>query len=179
MCWTGPTPAALVAASLVFGGGGRAAAAPGPVYGEFTLDGSSGGFSGTMTLARGFPAATFASNSIAPAVAPSGAAAFLRAGTPFAAQYGASQGHGYLNLRPAANNAGAPSTTTYDFSSPTPASGWGFVLGDIDAASVAVSGTGPGFEPVAVADLGFAGTFNYCSASPGASRRSRCSRRRR
>ena len=178
MCWTGPTPAALVAASLVFGGG-RAAAAPGPVYGEFTLDGSSGGFSGTMTLARGFPAATFASNSIAPAVAPSGATAFLRAGTPFAAQYGASQGHGYLNLRPAANNAGAPSTTTYDFSSPTPASGCGFVLGDIDAASVAVSGTGPGFEPVAVADLGFAGTFNYCSASLAASRRSRCSRHRR
>lgn len=47
-------------------------------------------------------------------------------------------------MRPAADNANSPSTTTYTFATPTPAGGWGFVLGDVDADQVLVQATGPG-----------------------------------
>ena len=90
--------------------------------------------------------------------------------TPFGQVYGSSQNKGYLNLRPAADNAASPSITTYTFASPTPAAGWGFVLGDVDADQVLVRATGPGGAAVAVGDLGFQGVFNYCdvpSPRPG------------
>jgi len=151
----------LVASTLLVAAA-PAAAAPGPVHGAFTLAGTGGQYTGTMTMPAAFPAATFTSNSRADAGIPSGASAFLTAATPFGQVYGSSRNKGYLNQRPAADNASSPSTTTYTFAYPTPAAGWGFVLSDIDAAQVQVQATGPGGLPVAVADLGFAGVFNFC-----------------
>ncbi len=92
-----------------------AAAAPGPVYGRFTdLAGTSGAYRGTMTLAPGFPAATFTSTSRSGGVGPqSGTTAWLPAGSPPGVVYGSSQNQAYLNLRPAADSAASPSVTTY------------------------------------------------------------------
>ena len=78
------------------------------------------------------------------------------------AEYGSSAGRPYLNLRPAVAGGATPSVTTYSFERPTPATGWTFVLGDVDADQVRVSATGADGQPVAASALGFRGTFNYC-----------------
>ncbi|RIQ37354.1 hypothetical protein DY240_00765 [Jiangella rhizosphaerae] len=135
-------------------------------YGEITLSGGGGAYSGTVTLAPGFPATTFTSDSRASATVPSGASNWLSAATPWGEVFGSSQGRPYLNLRPAADAAGSPSTTTYVFDTPTPAGGWGFALGDIDSDIAVVTATDADGAPVSGADLGFEGAFNYCDASP-------------
>ena len=123
-----------------------------------------------MTLAPGFPVATFTSTSRSGGVGvQSGVSTWIPASTPPGAVYGSSQGQSYLNLRPAADNATSPSVTTYTFATPTPATGWGFVLGDIDADAVQVTATAPDGSAVPVTGLGFAGVFNYCDASPKSS----------
>ncbi|HEY5114953.1 MAG TPA: hypothetical protein VIJ00_05475, partial [Nakamurella sp.] len=48
----------LVGSTLVLSAA-PAAAAPGPVYGAFTLAGTGGQYTGTMTMPAAFPAATF------------------------------------------------------------------------------------------------------------------------
>ena len=132
---------------------GSAAAAPGPVYGVFDLAG------GTMELAPGFPVATVVTNSSGPSV-PSGASAYLNVNTPVGAVYGSSVNQGYLNLRAATGSS--LSTTTYTFAAGTPAGGWSFVLGDVDADTVTITATSPEGAAVAIADLGYEGVFNYC-----------------
>jgi LPXTG-motif cell wall-anchored protein len=159
--------AALAVASFVVAGAPTPASAQSvPTYATWTLAGSSGAFAGTMTLPAGFPAATFTSNSLAPANVPSGATNWIPASTPLGAVYGSSQGESYVNLRPVANNPTSPSTTTYTFASPTPPGAWAFALGDIDADQVEVLATDAAGNPVPVAGLGFQGVFNYCDASP-------------
>lgn len=93
----------------------------------------------------------------------SGASAWLAQGTAVGAKYGTSQGQPYLNLRPKADNATSPSTTTYSFNAPTPTSGWTFVLGDIDADAVRIQAVGANGQLLQAADLGFRGGFNYCA----------------
>ncbi|WP_156042619.1 hypothetical protein [Rhodococcus sp. UNC363MFTsu5.1] len=148
----------IAAADTVDGGGGG--------WGPLTVGGATQAFTGTMTLGGGFPAATFASDSRAPVQIPSGAGTYLNANTPVGAKYGSSQGKGYINLHPKADNATSPSTTTYTFDSATPTAGWTFVLGDIDADSVVVSATDATGAAVPAAGLGFKGAFNYCGGSP-------------
>ncbi|WP_415839297.1 MSCRAMM family protein, partial [Nocardioides zeicaulis] len=111
----------------------------------------------------GFPAATVASDSRAPASIPSGTAAVLGPGTPPGQKYGTSAGSPYLLLRPRADVAAAPSTTTYAFDHPTPDTGWAFVLGDVDADSVRVRATDEQGAAVPVSEVAswFAGAFNY------------------
>lgn len=92
----------------------------------------------------------------------SGASTWLAASTPVGAKYGSSQGKPYLNLRPRADNATSPSTTTYNFRNPTPTSGWTFVLGDIDADKVQIRALGPDGVPLTAAQLGYRSSFNYC-----------------
>jgi len=92
----------------------------------------------------------------------SGASTWLAAATPVGAKYGSSQGKPYLNLRPRADNATSPSTTTYTFRTPTPTSGWTFVLGDIDADKVQIRAVGPDGVPLTTAQLGYRSSFNYC-----------------
>ncbi|WP_431278730.1 MSCRAMM family protein [Leifsonia poae] len=93
----------------------------------------------------------------------SGTSVWLPQGSPVGAKYGSSINQPYLNLRPKADNASSPSTTTYSFNSPTPPSGWTFVLGDIDSDRVQVQATGPDGVPLTAAQLGFRGGFNYCA----------------
>jgi hypothetical protein len=92
----------------------------------------------------------------------SGASTWLATSTPVGAKYGSSQGKPYLNLRPRADNATSPSTTTYTFRTPTPTSGWTFVLGDIDADKVQIRAIGPDGVPLTAAQLGYRSSFNYC-----------------
>ncbi|MFJ2551834.1 collagen binding domain-containing protein [Microbacterium sp. NPDC087591] len=102
----------------------------------------------------------------------SGASVWLSQGTPVGAKYGSSINQPYLNLRPKADNATSPSTTTYSFDAPTPASGWAFVLGDIDADAVRISAVGTDGQALTAAQLGFRGGFNYCA--PGVAGKPSC-----
>lgn len=138
-----------------------------------TFAGSSGSYQGTMTLA-GQPAltATLTSDSLGGATLVSGATTWLPASTDVGAKYGSSRDQQYLNLRPKANNASSPSTTTYSFATPTPPSGWTFVLGDIDADQVKVTALGPDGVALTADELGFNGGFNYCA--PGLAGKPSC-----
>lgn len=115
----------------------------------------------------GFPAATVTSDSRAPASIPSGSAAVLGPATPPGQKYGTSAGSPYLLLRPRADVATAPSTTTYAFDHPTPDTGWAFVLGDVDADSVRVRATDEDGAAVPVSEVAtwFAGSFNYAGGT--------------
>ena len=122
------------------------------------------GGSGTMSTPEPtFPTATFTTNATNPTT-PTGASTWLNANTPIGAIYGSSQNQRYLSLNTAAGQT--PSTTTLTFSSATPASGWSFALGDIDADSMTITGTTTGGVPLTAAQLGFQSTFNFCGSSP-------------
>ncbi|MEN5074691.1 carboxypeptidase regulatory-like domain-containing protein [Isoptericola cucumis] len=164
------TPSALAAASLVAlaavvvpATSGSAATTAGWA-GWDDLSGSAGDWSTTMQLpAGGFPAATMSSDSRGGSVGViSGASTWLADSTPPGAVYGSSRDQPYVNLRPQADRAATPSTTTYTFERPTPAGGWAFVLGDIDADSAVVSALGQDGQPLTAAELGWQGGFNYC-----------------
>lgn len=158
---------ATIAAPVALGSAAPGIAqATGGGYAGWTLAGSSGAYTGSVTLPAPFPVASFTSDSRAPAEVQSGLSNWIPAATPFGEAFGSSQDQPYLHLRPAADTPDTPSTTTYRFDSPTPTAGWGFLLGEIDADRVAVSATGPDGNPVPASGLGFEGAFNYCDASP-------------
>ena len=92
----------------------------------------------------------------------SGSSAWLPAWTPFGGVYGSSQNQKYLSV-PVASGSGTSLTINFDF--PTPRSGWGFSLGDVDAEQVTISGVSDAGAPVAV-NSWFSGVFNYCEQSP-------------
>ena len=128
------------------------------------ITGTSNDYATTMQLpAGGFPSASVASDSRGNVALPSGASTFLGPSTPPGAVYGSSRNQPYLNLRPKADNASSPSTTTYTFASPTPAAGWTFVLGDIDADKVQVSAKDAAGQELTAAQIDpwFRGSFNY------------------
>jgi hypothetical protein len=103
----------------------------------------------------------------------SGASTWLSQGTPVGEKYGSSINQQYLNLRPKADSPTSPSTTTYSFATPTPASGWTFVLGDIDADSVRIEAIGVDGQTLTAEEIGFNGGFNYCA--PGVTGKPSCS----
>lgn len=130
--------------------------------------GSSNAYTATMRQqSAGFPEATMASDSRSNVQLASGASTFLGAGTPPGAKYGSSRNQPYLVLRPRADTATTPSTTTYTFDNPTPETGWAFVLGDIDADAVRVAALDEDGEPVPAARVGswFRGAFNYAGGT--------------
>lgn len=133
-------------------------------YPTWSASGSSGAFTGAVVFdgVANLPSGSLTSDSTSVTV-PTGASAFLNPGTPFGARFGSSQNQPYVNVRTSSGNA--PSTTTITFPGPTPASGWAFALGDIDADQVAITATGSNGAPLASAALGFAGAFNYCATS--------------
>jgi hypothetical protein len=159
---------AVVVAAVVAGGSTAAGAAEVNTWGVFTLDGSGGAYAGTMTLPGGFPETTFSTNSSL-ATLPTGVSTWQAATTPVGAVYGSSKNQPYLNQRPAANAAGSPAVTTYTFATPTPAGGWSFVLGDVDADKVTISATDADGQAVQVSQLGFQSVYNYCHLSGGPS----------
>ncbi|GAA5144849.1 hypothetical protein GCM10025768_01190 [Microbacterium pseudoresistens] len=166
---------AALAAALVAVGAPAASAATTTAWATWTpLTGEAGSFTATMTLA-GQPALTadITSDSRAGQVGViSGASTWLSEGTPIGEKYGSSRDQPYLNLRPRADSATSPSTTTYTFAAPTPSSGWAFALGDIDADSVRISGVSAAGDPLTADDLGFQGGFNYCA--PGTAGKPSC-----
>ncbi|MFC7877920.1 collagen binding domain-containing protein [Isoptericola sp. NPDC057391] len=130
------------------------------------LAGSAGDWSTTMQLpAGGFPAASMTSDSRGGVGVISGASTWLADSTPPGEVFGSSRGEPYVNLRPQADRATAPSTTTYTFERPTPAGGWAFVLGDIDADSATVRALGEDGQPLTTDELGWQGGFNYCQGA--------------
>ncbi|GAA1825790.1 collagen binding domain-containing protein [Microlunatus capsulatus] len=159
--------ATLLATGLVLVGAALPAQAAPAGYARWApLTGTSGNLVTTMTQRpAGFPVAAVRSTGVAGSGVgvQSGASTFLAPQTPPGAVYGSSRDQGYLNLRPAGLNAGPPSVTTYTFERPTPASGWTFVLGDVDADAVVVTATGADGAAVDPADLGFSGVFNSCA----------------
>ena len=140
-------------------------------WAEVSFGGRANDWTGTLRQrATGFPQAEVVSDSAAGAAVgrQSGSSTYLSASTPVGDVYGSSRGRPYLNLRPyTANGAGVPgvSTTTYTFAAPTPAAGWTFVLGDVDADAVTIEATGPGGVPVDPEDLGFRSAFNYAGGT--------------
>ena len=140
---------------------------PGPVFaalavnGTYTATNTGSGWTGTVDLpAVAFPAGTFTSNASNLTI-PSGASAYLNTATPFGSTFASTQNKPYLSLPNTPGGAG--STTTFTFATPTPL-GWGFAFGDIDLEVVTITATGPG-GPLTPAQLGFQGTFNYCTAT--------------
>lgn len=133
------------------------------------LTGSSNAYATTMQLpAGGFPDASVTSDSRSPAQVPSGATSFLGGPgdpvpTEVGTKYGSSRNSPYLLLRPKADKATTPSTTTYSFSAPTPGTGWAFVLGDIDSDAVRISAKDADGTPLTAAQIApwFQGVFNY------------------
>lgn len=159
--WLPAVLCCVAATAVVLAGPARAAAG---TWGSWTAAGSSGGFTGTETLAgSGFPGGAFTSDATR-LTTPTGASAFLNATTPPGTEFGSSQGHPYLNIGTASGDT--LSTTTLTFDSPAPASGWAFVLGDVDADQVQIQATGPSGAAVPVSGLGFQGAFNYCNGTP-------------
>ena len=157
--------ASLAAAAMVLGGVTTATAAQGGDWGVFTAERTPSGTGsvGTMTLGGGFPATTFTTDA-SQATVPSGASGWQGPNTPPGLQYGSSRGTPYLNLTALRNSPTpeAASTTTYSFDGGTPASGWSFVLGDIDADQATITATDAAGAPVSSAELGFAGVYNSC-----------------
>jgi LPXTG-motif cell wall-anchored protein len=87
----------------------------------------------------------------------------LGASTPFGAVYGSSVGQSYLVL--SSPPISGSSSTVFTFASATPATGFGFTLGDIDAESVTISATTTGGVAVTAAELGYTDSFNYASGA--------------
>ncbi|MET0928021.1 MAG: carboxypeptidase regulatory-like domain-containing protein [Aeromicrobium sp.] len=130
------------------------------------IAGTPNDYSTTMQLpALGFPRATLATDSRADVAIPTGASNWFGEGTPPGLRFGSSRDEAYINLRPRADNATSPSTSTYTFDRATPL-GWAFVLGDIDADQVQVSATRADGTPATTAELGFRSTFNLCATTP-------------
>lgn len=91
----------------------------------------------------------------------SGTSEWLSAATPIGKVYGSSQGRPYMTV--GVPSAGASDTITFD--SLTPATGWSFALGDVDAESVKITAKDQDGAPVQVQGW-FNSTFNYCQVSP-------------
>ncbi|MGV8851323.1 MAG: carboxypeptidase regulatory-like domain-containing protein [Rhodoglobus sp.] len=128
------------------------------------MTGTTNDFSGSVTIAANpLLVADFVTDSRAGSVGViSGATTWLSGLTPVGAKYGSSQDRPYVNLRPFADAIDSPSTTTYTFRTPTPPSGWTFVLGDIDADMVQISALGADGVAVTSGQLGYRSSFNYC-----------------
>jgi len=158
---------ASIAAGLVAGLSSPATAANGTgSWGTFAItDPTSGAAAGTLSLdSPGFTSnsATWSTDSTGVS-APSGNSIWLNASTPPGNEDGTSRGQNYLQIGTA--RSGADSTTTFHFATPTPASGWSFTLGDIDADSVVIHAADENGNAVNVAPW-YQGVFNYCGATP-------------
>lgn len=152
---------AIAALALVVGAATSASAATVGSWAAWSATaGTAGARTGSVAIAD-LPTlgATFTSTASA-ATRQTGATTWLSESTPIGAKYGSSRNQPYLNAGPRGT---AASVTTYTFDHPTPATGWAFALGDIDADQVTISATAPDGSAVSGAALGFQGGFNYCA----------------
>ena len=130
-------------------------------YGSWTASGSPGA-GPSPHRHRDSPAA--AVTSTAGLSSESRASSWLPDWTGIGKEYGSSQNQPYLAV--SVPTAGA--TTTITFSSSTPATGWSFALGDVDAEAVTISAKDASGANVPVRGW-FNDTFNYCQNSPRSS----------
>ena len=139
-----------------------ASAAPSDGYANWTVAGTAGAFTGTLTLPAGFPATTVASTSSSFATS-AGSSSYLPATSPAGLLVGSSRAKPYVSINPTSTTQ--PSTTTFTFATPTPVGVWGAAFGDIDAESLTFSATDATGAAVSSADLGVT-AFNYCEGTP-------------
>ena len=127
--------------------------------------GSDAAFTTTMQLpGLGYPVAEVTTDAYGASV-PVSRTAGWGPDSPPGQRFGSGLSRSYLSLRPAANDAASPSTTTYTFDPAVP-TGWGFVVGDIDADEVTVGATRADGSDATTSQLGFAGAFNACATTP-------------
>lgn len=95
--------------------------------------------------------------------AASGSTIFLNQNTPVGAEYGSSVNKTYasIGLGSSFTVPGTPAVTTVRFASATPASGWSFALGDIDAEDITI--TAQGASGALNVTGWFQSAFNYCA----------------
>jgi hypothetical protein len=129
-------------------------------YGQWTMSGKTG----TVVIPGDrFPAGDVTTNAVRVAV-PSGKSSYLNDSTPFGQEFGSSRDRNYLQF--GSISSSQPSRTTITFRTLTPASDWGFALGDIDAEKVKIIATGADGSDLSTEELGFRDAFNYCQSSP-------------
>ena len=128
------------------------------------LVGTSNNYTGAVQLpVGGFPGATVTSDSRSGNVGvQTGASSWFSEATPIGQVYGSSRNQPYLSLRPKADNAASPSTTTYTFEHPTPPAGWMVAFSDVDADQVRLTAKDASGAAVSGAELGFKSGFNFC-----------------
>jgi hypothetical protein len=153
-----PVVSLVVATAVVFGfalGVSPVGATTTAEYASYTVNGTTG----SVSFVGNFPSATFSSQSTVQGFSQ----VVLGASTPFGAVYGSSVGQSYLAL--SSPPISGSSSTVFTFASATPATGFGFTLGDIDAESVTISATTTGGVAVTAAELGYTDSFNYASGA--------------
>lgn len=154
---------AVAGVSVVTGAAEGALTSGTAVFGP--VQGTAAPFATTMQLpGLGYPVAEVTTDAYA-ATVPATRAAGWGPATPPGERFGSGLSRSYLSLRPAANDARSPSTTTYTFDG-SPPTGWGLVVGDIDADQVTLSATRPDGSDATTAQLGFEGVFNACATTP-------------
>jgi hypothetical protein len=164
-----------IAAGLVFVAALPASATPPGTIGAFPtweVNGAPTAYTGTASFASPTLPSPIITSDSAQISAASGVSAYLGANTAFGAEFGSTRAQPYVTVRPgsaapaAAPDSVARSTTTIDFGSAAPTTGWGFALGDIDADWAFVQGFDATGTPLPVSDLGERGVGNYCDSSP-------------
>ena len=154
-----PVISLAVATAVVFGFGlgvTPVGATTTAEYAAYTVNGTTG----SVSFVGNFPSATFTSQRTVQGPTTS---AVLDASTPFGAVFGSSIGQSYIRL--SSPTTSGSSSTVFTFASATPATGFGFTLGDIDAESVTISATTTGGVAVTAAELGYTDSFNYASGA--------------
>lgn len=131
------------------------------IYGDWAFESRT---QGVVTFTERMPNATFQVQGGTGSAA-TGATIFLNANTPVGEQYGSSRGLSYasIGLGGSFTVPGTPSVTTITFDEPTPASGWSFALGDIDAENIRIQALDADETEIDVSDW-FSSAFNYCNA---------------
>jgi hypothetical protein len=153
-----PVISLAVATAVVFGFGlgiSPAGATTTAEYAAYTVNGTTG----SVSFVGNFPSATFSSQRTVQGFNQ----VVLGASTPFGAVYGSSVGQSYLAL--SSPPISGSSSTVFTFASATPATGFGFTLGDIDAEAITISATTTGGVAVTAAELGYTDSFNYANGS--------------
>ena len=124
---------------------------------------TTSGTSGTATFAGTYFTDATAERTNGSWDTPSGSSTWLSAQTPFGAEYGSSQGKGYLNV--ALPLGGTTTSNTITFATEPTAGTWAFALGDVDAENVTITATAANGSSLDVSSWFQAG-FNYCNVSP-------------
>lgn len=129
------------------------------IYGTWAFTSST---AGTLNMGGVLPNATVSITGGSGSAA-SGSTIFLNQNTPVGTEYGSSLNRTYasIGLGSSFTVPGTPAVTTVRFASATPASGWSFALGDIDAEDITI--TARGASGALNVTGWFQSAFNYCA----------------